>query len=287
MADYKNLVRAFSEAWAERDLDRVMTFFADDCVYAASIGPEPGTLFVGQEAVRIGIESLFEYDSGSRVEAGRIFAEGSTVFSEWTYRFPDETGMPPAHGCDVFDFDGSKIIRKDAFRKQLAPALAQATEQARGTSEVYRPRRFDDLGVWTFGSKRFKLIGVSRHTDRQPFVAVSETLGAAKAFANKLIPEMDRLGRHFDLGFAILHEGEAANWLLFDWWIEGGILCQILCSSSLQHPTLFARVERPLMACAWELVAIEHERRAWAETMMSDCPAPDTYLSTRIQPGLR
>lgn len=43
---------AFSAAWAAKDIDALMTFMTDDCVYAASVGPEPGKTFVGKEAVR-------------------------------------------------------------------------------------------------------------------------------------------------------------------------------------------------------------------------------------------
>jgi hypothetical protein len=85
----------------------------------------------------------------------------------------------------------------------------------------------------------------------------------------------------------VLHQGETANWLLFDWWIEGGIACQILCRSTLDQPTPFERVSQPYLACVWETVAIAHERDAWVATMMCDRPDPEAYLERRILSGAR
>ena len=94
-------------------------------------------------------------------------------------------------------------------------------------------------------------------------------------------------GSNFGLGYVMLHHGEEANWLLFDWWISGGIACQILCRSTHGEPTQFERVFRPFMACVWEAVAIAHERDAWVSTMMRDRPSPEDYLARRIASGER
>ena len=159
------------------------------------------------------------------------------------------------------------------------------TSKPAGAHEVYAARRFEAGDTWRFGDKRFKLLLISHFVDRPPFA--SEPLEAARAFVETLVPEMDVQGGHFDLGYVVLHQGQAANWLLFDWWIEGGITCQILCRSTLAHPTVFGRVDRPFMACVWEALAISHERDAWVETMMQSCPDPEAYLRRRIASGER
>jgi ketosteroid isomerase-like protein len=287
MPSNKEIVAAFGAAWARRDLDAVMDFFDDDCVYAASVGPEPGTTFRGRQQVREGIAAMFAYDRDSQAEVGRMFAEGDSVFAEWIYRFPAESGWPPAHGCDVFEFAGGKIVRKEAFRKQHRSSASATWLPTYGSHEMYRPRWFDDLGIWTFGTKRFKLIGISYGAEHRQSNAAPELVAAAEAHCRALADQMDRQGGHFALGFVILHEGATANWLLFDWWLEGGILAHILSSSSLEQPARFRKVEPPLMACAWELLAIAHERDAWVTTMMSDFANPERYLAERIQPGLR
>jgi ketosteroid isomerase-like protein len=45
-------LREFAAAWARHDVETLMTFLTDDCVYEASVGPEPGRTYAGREAVR-------------------------------------------------------------------------------------------------------------------------------------------------------------------------------------------------------------------------------------------
>jgi ketosteroid isomerase-like protein len=195
MANKTDIVRAFGEAWARRDIDAVMEFFSDDCVYAASVGPEPGTTYRGRDAVRAGIERMFEHDAGSTVEVGRTFAEGDRVFSEWFYRFPPESNQMPAHGCDIFEFRGRKIRLKDAFRKQAAPPLLPWTATAVGTHELYRPRRFEGRDTWVLAGRHFKPILISHKLEQAPFAAAPETVAAARDFAATIVAEMD-ISRH-------------------------------------------------------------------------------------------
>lgn len=35
----------FGEAWTGKNLDALMSLVTDDCIYAASVGPEPGETF--------------------------------------------------------------------------------------------------------------------------------------------------------------------------------------------------------------------------------------------------
>jgi steroid delta-isomerase-like uncharacterized protein len=46
-------LQAFADAWNRHDVDALMSFMSDDCVFEASAGPEVcGTRFEGREAVR-------------------------------------------------------------------------------------------------------------------------------------------------------------------------------------------------------------------------------------------
>ncbi|MEM8933684.1 MAG: nuclear transport factor 2 family protein [Acidobacteriota bacterium] len=112
------LIRAFGDAWQRGDVDALMGFMTDDCEYRASVGPEPGTRYVGRDAVRRGIEAMLRHDAGSEAVAGAIFACGDRVVSEWSYRFPEDGGrVVEVRGCDIFHLDGDKIRCKDAYRK--------------------------------------------------------------------------------------------------------------------------------------------------------------------------
>jgi hypothetical protein len=64
-----------------------MRFIAEDCVYTASVGPEPGETFIGREEVRAGFAKLLAHDSDGVAEPGEIRSAGDDwVVSTWGYR---------------------------------------------------------------------------------------------------------------------------------------------------------------------------------------------------------
>ena len=113
-------LRQFGAAWACADLDALMGFVTDDCVYLASVGPEPGTTYRGREEVRRGFAAMLAYDRGRERHAGTVVVAGDTGFAEWS--FSEATtggGRRLIRGCDLFQFRDGQISRKDAYRKLL------------------------------------------------------------------------------------------------------------------------------------------------------------------------
>jgi ketosteroid isomerase-like protein len=106
----------FARAWASKDIEALMELFTEDCVYLASVGPEPGSTYVGKEAVRRGIEAMLAHDGGSTSEITHIHIGGEVGFWEWSYRFLDGRVV---YGCDLFEFSGNRVRVKNAFRKTL------------------------------------------------------------------------------------------------------------------------------------------------------------------------
>ncbi len=108
----------FGAAWTAKDLDALMSLITDDCVYAASVGPEPGETFIGRDAVRAGFAALLAYDASGESKEGRIAILGELGLAEWAYELWDASGrVTVVRGCDIFEFAGLLIRRKDAFRK--------------------------------------------------------------------------------------------------------------------------------------------------------------------------
>ena len=61
MADIRETLAEICEAFNAHDLDRIMAFFAEDCVLEMPRGPHPwGARFEGRQAVRQGLASRFE-----------------------------------------------------------------------------------------------------------------------------------------------------------------------------------------------------------------------------------
>jgi taurine dehydrogenase small subunit len=110
----------FGEAWNRHDADLLMTYMADDCSYQASFGPGPeGSNYVGHDAVHEGYARFFTRYPDGTFSDSRVFVAGDRGASEWTFTATKPDGVRESvRGCDLFEFVGEKIKRKDAFRNQ-------------------------------------------------------------------------------------------------------------------------------------------------------------------------
>jgi ketosteroid isomerase-like protein len=107
------------DAFNAHDLDAVMSFFVDDPVLEMPRGPHPwGRRFQGLEEVRAGLASRFAGLPDVHYGEDRHWVGGDRGCSEWLL-----TGTTPqgdrveVRGCDLFEFRGDKIARKDSYWK--------------------------------------------------------------------------------------------------------------------------------------------------------------------------
>ena len=112
-------LEAFAEAWNRHDLDALMSFMTEDCVFEASAGPDVyGTRYQGHEAVRSGFAEVWASFPDAHWGNARHFVNGDRGVSEWTFTGtrPDGTRVE-VNGCDLFTFRESKIALKNSYRK--------------------------------------------------------------------------------------------------------------------------------------------------------------------------
>jgi hypothetical protein len=64
-----------------------------------------------------------------------------------------------------------------------------------------------------------------------------------------------------------LEHGSAAKSLLTQWWTNECVCLQHVAQSQFSGPPKFLPAKRELMACAYELVLIDFERRAWVRAI--------------------
>lgn len=108
----------FAAAWAAQDLDKLLEFVTDDCVYSASVGPEPGETFRGRREVRDGFARMLAHDAEAERHAGESWIFGDRGVSLWSFSYEDEQGATfDVKGIDLYEFAGDKIRLKDAYRK--------------------------------------------------------------------------------------------------------------------------------------------------------------------------
>jgi steroid delta-isomerase-like uncharacterized protein len=112
-------LQAFLDAFNAHDVDAIMSFFTEDCVFDTPRGPAPGgRRLVGKEQVREGIQARFDGIPDIRYGDDRHWTCGDRGVSEWTIRGTQASGGAIAvRGCDLFEFSAGRISRKDSFWK--------------------------------------------------------------------------------------------------------------------------------------------------------------------------
>jgi ketosteroid isomerase-like protein len=119
---------AFAAAWNRHDVDAILSMMTPDCVFEASRGSEVnGTVYVGQEEVRRGIEEVFATFPDARWTGAKHFITGDRGVSEWVFTGTGPSGRVEVQGCDVFTFRDGKIAVKNSFRKQRQPASSESS----------------------------------------------------------------------------------------------------------------------------------------------------------------
>jgi hypothetical protein len=155
-----------------------------------------------------------------------------------------------------------------------------------GGCAVYEPRLFADLGTLTERSWTLKLYGIHHDVGRDKAALIDPlVLQSGSMHVREVLTEADSVGAHHDVGFVILHQGKRANWLLTHWWIHQDICCHLVSCSSLDDPVRFERVTGPIMACVWELIVVDFERRVWITTALRPKPDLHKYLVERLPDG--
>jgi ketosteroid isomerase-like protein len=110
---------AFSDAWNRHDVDALMRFMHDDCVFQTAAGPDAcGTRHVGREAVAKAFAAAWATVPDAQWRNGRHFVQGDFGVSQWTFTGTAADGSrTETDGIDVFTFKDGKILLKNVFRK--------------------------------------------------------------------------------------------------------------------------------------------------------------------------
>lgn len=113
------VLQAFADAWNRHDVDALMSFLTEDCVFEASAGTEVcGARYVGREAVCASFAEVWATFPDAHWGNARHFVHGDRGVSEWTFTGTRTDGARvEVHGCDLFTFRDGKIALKDSYRK--------------------------------------------------------------------------------------------------------------------------------------------------------------------------
>jgi len=116
-----SMLRAFLDAFNRHDLDEIMSYFSDDCIFDMPRGPSPfGTRYQGKTGVRGGLATRFTGIPNVHYGDDRHFvsSSGDRGASEWLLTGTTTTGQKiEVRGCDLFEFKDGKIRVKDSYWK--------------------------------------------------------------------------------------------------------------------------------------------------------------------------
>ena len=131
-ADVQQMIERYNDAWNRHDVDALMSFMSDDCVFLSAAGPDAcGTRHVGREAVRKAFAAAWAQVPDAQWRNGRHVVHGDFGVSEWTFTGTRADGSRvEVDGCDLFTFRGDKIHAKDSYRKNRPPIPASAARAA-------------------------------------------------------------------------------------------------------------------------------------------------------------
>lgn len=105
------------EAWSDKDVDRLLTFYSPETVYRD--GQVPGGL-TGHEALREYLKGLFTATPPMRYEPDEVWAIDGGYCGRWicTIQLPDGTRRK-MRGFDLVLLDGDEITLNEVYTHNL------------------------------------------------------------------------------------------------------------------------------------------------------------------------
>ena len=113
------LLKGFLDAFNRHDLESIMDYFADDCVFYMPRGSEiRGDRFIGKKNVRAALATRFQGIPDVHYGEDQHWACGNFGVSEWTLTGTSISGkLIAVRGVDLLEFVDGRITRKDSFWK--------------------------------------------------------------------------------------------------------------------------------------------------------------------------
>ena len=113
------LMRKISAAFNSRDVERIVDCFAEDGIFCLARGPESvGRTLKGKAAIRQALSDRFKQIPDMRWENEEYVLAEDRAISVWIVRGKGADGEELNYqGCDIYRFEGDKIIHKNTFWK--------------------------------------------------------------------------------------------------------------------------------------------------------------------------
>lgn len=112
------LVKHFNDALNAHNVDKMMQFMTEDCVFENTYPAPDGTRYEGQPVVRAFWDDFMRTSREPRIQIEEIFALGDRCIMRWTYYWLDAQGRPShIRGIDVYKVRHGLIAEKLSYVK--------------------------------------------------------------------------------------------------------------------------------------------------------------------------
>lgn len=112
------VVMAFNEALNRHDVDAMMAWMSEDCLFDNTYPPPDGTLVQGKPAVTAFWREFFQASPNAHIAAEDIFSFRDRCIVRWRYEWVDEQGQPGhVRGVDLFLVRDGLIREKRSYVK--------------------------------------------------------------------------------------------------------------------------------------------------------------------------
>ncbi|MDG1737675.1 MAG: nuclear transport factor 2 family protein [Paracoccaceae bacterium] len=116
----RDLADAVGDAFNAMDIDAVMQYFAEDCIFDHAVGPEPcGVRLEGLETIRGAFQGLFNKVENVHWETLDCRISGDKAYCEYRKTVAHKDGSAEDyHSVDILTFREGLIVHKDTYFKQ-------------------------------------------------------------------------------------------------------------------------------------------------------------------------
>jgi ketosteroid isomerase-like protein len=113
------LLEAISAAFNSRDVERILSHFTEDAVFYMASGPEPvGRTVAGKAAIRQVLADRFALIPDMNWAREYEYTAGERAVTVWRVTGRGADGLALDYqGCDLYEFRGDKVCRKDTYWK--------------------------------------------------------------------------------------------------------------------------------------------------------------------------
>jgi ketosteroid isomerase-like protein len=113
----RTVIERFNEAFNRHDVNAIMSWMTEDCVFENTRPSPDGTRITGQAAVRAFWKEFFERSPHARFETEELIAAGDRCIVRWTYSWVRDGSPGHVRGVDLFRVRDGKVAEKLSYVK--------------------------------------------------------------------------------------------------------------------------------------------------------------------------